>query len=130
VKRTRDGSGSGSGGAPATRVKREGGPGRCGGGAHLRPARAQDAPVVVCGREVRRDEVAFCDLVDSDGDERAVGRWEVRKKPVVEVTSTTTGGTPAAPPRTPLSRARCQGSVPGRDTRSAAAARRTVVAYG
>jgi hypothetical protein len=41
-------------------------------------------PLTVGGREVGPDEVAVCDLCDSDG-EGAAPKWEVRKKQRVEV---------------------------------------------
>jgi hypothetical protein len=77
VKRERS-----SGGGGGARVKRE--PGLGGGSVYLDLTRAPDAPLVVEGKEVGADEVAVCDLLDSDGEEGA-GRWEVRKRPAVEV---------------------------------------------
>jgi hypothetical protein len=41
-------------------------------------------PLTVNGRQLVPDELAVCDLCDSD-DEEAAPKWEVRKKQAVEV---------------------------------------------
>jgi hypothetical protein len=43
-------------------------------------------PLRVGGREVKTDEIAVCDLLDSDGEEDgAAPRWEVRKRQAVDL---------------------------------------------
>lgn len=78
VKRERDAAGGGA------RVKRE--PGLGGGSVYLDLTKAEERPLKVGGREVRPDEVAVCDLVDSDDDDDAAApKWEVRKRQAVEL---------------------------------------------
>jgi len=87
VKRDRDAEAAAGGSdAGRARVKRE--PGLGGGGSvYLDLTKPADVPLKVGGREVGADEIAVCDLVDSDGEEREGGaaRWEVRKREVVDV---------------------------------------------
>jgi hypothetical protein len=85
VKRER---GAESGGARVKsdggRVKRE--PGLGGGSAFLDLTKPQEVPLRVGGREVKADEIAVCDLLDSDGEqEGAAPRWEVRKRQAVDL---------------------------------------------
>ena len=91
VERERAGGAHTSG---AARVKPErglgGGGGGGGGGGFVDLTKPEIAPLRVGGRTVAADEIAVCDLLDSD-DEQAGGRggggarWEVRKRQVVEV---------------------------------------------
>ncbi|GBF89829.1 hypothetical protein Rsub_02533 [Raphidocelis subcapitata] len=82
VKRERDAAG-GSGGGGGGRVKRE--PGLGGGSVYLDLTKAEERPLKVGGHEVKPDEIAVCDLVDSD-DDAAAPKWEVRKRQAVELT--------------------------------------------
>jgi hypothetical protein len=102
VKRERGAAGAAAAAAAhGTRVKREHGAGGGGGGGgggsgdggsggsvFLDLTKPQDMPLRVGGREVQRNEIAACDLLDSDGEEGArAPRWEVRKRQAVEITS-------------------------------------------